>query len=160
MSRLTLIAILLFPVTVFAQNSPTTAASANGVARTFLSFGQPYGYWLLIALDTIPASQYNFRPTPVQQSVGFIAQHLENANYELCARIGSQRHVASAKDSSPDSVTAQWPKDTLIAHVRASLEFCAFAIQSLSDAKLADTESRKLPMARSRFSASDTLFCW
>jgi hypothetical protein len=39
----------------------------------------------------------------------------------------------------PDSVKAQWPKDTLIARVRASLEFCGAAIQRLSDAQLADT---------------------
>ena len=118
---------------------------ANGVARTFLNFGQPYGYWLLVAFDSIPASKYGFRPTPVQQSVGFIAQHLETANYGLCARIGGEQHAVSAKDSLPDSVKARWPKDTLIARLRASLEFCAAAIQRLSDAQLGDTITLNRP---------------
>ena len=146
MRPITLIAALCLPFTLAAQASSTTAgAHSNGVARTFLSFGRPYGGWLLLALDSIPASQYRFRPTPVQQSIGFIAQHLENANYELCSIFGAQKHGRSPKDALPDSVKALWPKDTLIARVRASLEFCAAAIQSLSDAQLADTMTADTP---------------
>jgi uncharacterized damage-inducible protein DinB len=111
---------------------------ANGVARTFLSFGRPYGGWLLMAFDSIPASQYGFRPTPAQQSIGYIAQHLENANYQLCSRFGQRTFAMSAKDSLADTIKAQWPKDTLIARVRASLVFCRTAIEELSDAQLAD----------------------
>ena len=33
---------------------------------------------------------------------------------------------------------SRWPKDTLIARVRASLLFCASSVQTLSDAQLAD----------------------
>lgn len=91
-----------------------------------------------MAFDSIPASQYGFRPTPVQQSVGFIAQHLESANYGLCSTFATDPHVAAVNDALPDSIRARWPKDTLIARVRASLEFCAAAIQRLSDAQLAD----------------------
>ena len=135
----TLIATLCLPLALSAQQASTGIAEPNGVARTFLNFGQPYGYWLLVAFDSIPASRYGFRPTPVQQSVGLIAQHLETANYGLCARIGGQQHPMSAKDSLPDRVKARWPKDTLIARLRASLEFCAAAIEKLSDAQLSDT---------------------
>jgi hypothetical protein len=126
------------PFSLLAQQGNTTAPP-NGVARTFLGFGQPYGYWLVTALDSIPASQYSFHPTPVQQTIGFIAQHLGNANYELCAKIGGRKHAGTAKDALPDTVKARWPKDTLVARVRASLEFCGNAIRSLSDAQLADT---------------------
>lgn len=92
-----------------------------------------------MAFDSIPASQYGFRPTPVQQSIGFIAQHLETANYELCSTFGAEKHIKSAKDALPDTVKARWPKDTLTARVRRSLEFCAAQINRLSDAQLADT---------------------
>ena len=91
-----------------------------------------------MAFDSIPASQYGFRPTPVQQSIGFIAQHLETANYGLCSTFGEEKHAPSAKDSLADTVKAQWPKDTLIARVRASLLFCAAAVGKVSDAQLAD----------------------
>ena len=151
MRLITLIAASCLPFTLAAQRSSTTAgAPSNGVARTFLSFGRPYGGWLLLAFDSIPASHYGFHPTPVQQSIGFIAQHLENANYELCSIFGAKRHVRSAKDALPDSVKALWPKDTLIARVRASLEFCAAAIQSLSDAQLADTMTADTPSGPQR----------
>jgi hypothetical protein len=67
----TLIAAVCLPFTLTAQSPSATGASpANGVARTFLSFGQPYGGWLLLAFDSIPASKYLFHPTPVQQSIG------------------------------------------------------------------------------------------
>lgn len=128
----------------------------NGIARTFLSFGRPYGGWLLMAFDSIPASQYGFHPTPVQQSVGFIAQHLETANYGLCSTFGGEKYVPAAKDLVADTIKARWPKDTLIARVRKSLEFCAAAIQKLSDAQLSDTlmattPSGPQPVLRARF---------
>ncbi|MEO5814574.1 MAG: DinB family protein [Gemmatimonadaceae bacterium] len=131
---------LCLPLLLGAQQKQpaTDATPANGVARTFLSFGTPFGGWLLMAFDSIPASRYGFRPTPVQQSIGHIAQHLENANYRLCAQFGPQKYVMSAKDSLADTIKAQWPKDTLIARVRASLVFCRDAINTLSDAQLAD----------------------
>jgi uncharacterized damage-inducible protein DinB len=131
---------LCFPLFLSAQQAPRAAQSqpANGVAQTFLSFGPPYGGWLLMAFDSIPASRYGFRPTPVQQSIGYIAQHLEDANYQLCSLFGEQKHVKSAKDSLADTIKAQWPKDSLIARVRASLMFCRDAIEKLTDAQLAD----------------------
>jgi uncharacterized damage-inducible protein DinB len=137
--RLAAFIALCLPLTLGAQQPRAAESPApNGVAQTFLSFGTPYGGWLLMAFDSIPASQYGFRPTPVQQSVGYIAQHLENANYALCSLFGEQKHVATAKDSLADTIRAQWPKDTLVARVRASLVFCRDAIQRLSDASLAD----------------------
>jgi uncharacterized damage-inducible protein DinB len=131
---------LCVPLLLGAQQKqpPSEGKPANGVARTFLSFGPPFGGWLLMAFDSIPASQYGFRPTPAQQSIGYIAQHLENANYRLCAQFGQEKYIMSAKDSLADTIKAQWPKDTLVARVRASLVFCRDAINTLSDAQLAD----------------------
>ena len=145
--RLRRLAIVLFafsfPVASRAQQSTTVSPTKqiqplNAVAQTFRAFGRPYGAWILAALDSIPATRYGFRPTPVQQSVGFIAQHLENANYQLCTMFGDAKHVMTAKDSLADTVKAQWPKDTLIARVRASLVYCGAEIGKLTDARLAD----------------------
>lgn len=142
----TLIVAVCVPFMLSAQQPSTTrAAQPNEVARTFLSFGQPYGGYLLMALDSIPASNYMFRPTPVQQSIGFIAQHLESANYALCSTFGAVKHAKSSADELPNEVKANWPKDTLIARVRASLQFCAAAVQGLSDAQLADTMTENTP---------------
>ncbi|MEO5813650.1 MAG: hypothetical protein ABIT20_00020 [Gemmatimonadaceae bacterium] len=126
MWRVALIALMCLPTVIRAQQpTGTVATQPNAVAGTFLSFGRPYDGWLVLALDSIPASQYGFRPTPIQQSIGFIAQHLETANYGLCTIFGADTHGLSAKDSLADTIKARWPKDTLIARVRASLLFCA-----------------------------------
>lgn len=135
---LVIVAVSAFALPLLAQDVSVTSRAPSAVAQTFLHFGQPYGGWLLMAFDSIPESRYAFKPTPVQRSIGDIAQHLETANYELCATIGGTRRVMTAKDSLPDSVKAHWPKDTLIARVRASLMSCAATIGKLTDAQLAD----------------------
>jgi hypothetical protein len=44
-----------------------------------------------------------------------------------------------AKDSATaDSIKATWPKDTLVAKLKASFTFCENAFAQLDDAKLAD----------------------
>jgi Domain of unknown function (DUF3471)/DinB superfamily len=87
-----------------------------------------FGSRLQAAFDSIPASRYDYRPTPPQQSVGYIAQHLEGANYALCERMGDLKHTRTAKDSLADSVKARWPKDTLVARLAASFAFCDTAM--------------------------------
>jgi uncharacterized damage-inducible protein DinB len=152
-----LVIALCVPLAVGAQQTAhTNSRESNGIARTFLSFGRPYGGWLLEAFDSIPASRYGFRPTPVQQSIGYIAQHLESANYGLCSQFGRQQHAMTARDSLPDTIKASWPKDTLITRIRASLEFCQQAIRQLTDSDLADsveiaTPNGPQPALRARY---------
>ena len=117
--------------------APGGATRANPIVQTFSGFGY-YGGWLLAAFDSIPASSYGYKPTPAQQSVGFIAQHLEHANYELCTIIGGAPRPMTARDSLPETAKAAWPKDTLVARLRASLVFCKAALDGLDDRKLAE----------------------
>ncbi|MEO8624052.1 MAG: hypothetical protein ABI625_23435, partial [bacterium] len=136
--RLRFIAVvaLVLPMALSAQQPPPRD---NRIVQTFTSFGRPYGGWLLMAFDSIPASKYDYKPTPTQQSIGYIAQHLEDANYGLCTLFGDTKRVMTAKDSLADTVKSRWPKDTLITRVRASLVFCVEAIGRLNDASLTDT---------------------
>ena len=132
-------AAMCLPTALSAQQSPATAQSTtNLIVQSFRDFGGHYGGLLLVAFDSIPASRYGYRPTPSQQSVGYIAQHLENANYVLCERIGGMKHPTGPKDSLADTVKATWPKDTLVARLRTSLLFCRDAFARLDDAKLTD----------------------
>jgi hypothetical protein len=61
------------------------------VILSFVRFADIFGSRLVDAFDLIPAAKYDYRPTPVQQTIGYIAQHLENANYSLCERLGSAK---------------------------------------------------------------------
>ncbi len=138
-TRLLSLAAVVLPLFVGAQEHPSAQQpSANRVAQTFRAFGRPYGAWLLAAFDSIPASKYEYRPMAVQQSVGYIAQHLEDANYQLCSLFGDGKRLMTAKDSLADTIKAKWPKDSLVVRLRASLVFCGDAIAKLTDASLAD----------------------
>ena len=115
---------VLAPAILSAQStSPISARVA------YENVADRYGHWLVQAFDSIPATRYDFRPTPAQQRIGYIAQHLEGANYGLCGIFGKIKRPMTAKDSLPDSVKARWPKDTLVRRLRASFRFCdsAFA---------------------------------
>ena len=104
------------------------AAGPDGVMLVFERFADVYGSRLVAAFDSIPAGRYDYRPTPAQQSVGYIAQHLEDANYALCERFSDLKHPRAAQDSLADTVKARWPKDTLVERLRASLRFCDSAL--------------------------------
>jgi uncharacterized damage-inducible protein DinB len=145
-TRFLCIAAVVLPAALGAQQRSATSKqpTANPITRTFRGFGF-YGSWLLAAFDSIPASNYDYRPTPVQQSVGYIAQHLEDANYGLCTIIGGVPPALTAKDSLLDTVKAKWPKDTLVARLRKSLVFCDHVMASMTDASLADTLTVDLP---------------
>lgn len=111
--------------TVMRAQSP--ARDPVGVMSQFVRFADIFGGRLVAAFDSIPASRYGYRPVATQQTIGYIAQHLENANYNLCERIGARlgaKHPRTAKDGLPDTVKAKWPKDTLVARLDASLRFC------------------------------------
>ncbi len=127
------LAVAVFPVGLAAQQS-----TPNATSMSFRSFAGRYGGWLAAAFDSIPAAKYGFKPTPVQQSVGYIAQHLEDANYQLCEPIGGLQRTKSERDALPDTVKAQWPKDTLVVRLKASLAFCDRALANVDDSKLND----------------------
>ena len=141
MKRITLATALIFmlPFGAGAQQPAATPATAkaNPITDAFTGFGY-FGNWLMTAFDSIPANRYDFKPTPAQQSVGYIAQHLEDANYALCARFSGLTRQVTAKDSLADTVKAKWPKDTLTARLKTSFFFCRDAINRVTDATLAD----------------------
>jgi hypothetical protein len=125
--RVMLFGALLLPSLLFGQ-SAASAAPREDVMFAYENYAAVFGSRLAAALDSIPAARYDYRPTPSQQSIGYIAQHLEDANYGLCSRIGHLEHATTAKDSLRDTIKARWPKDTLVARYKASLQFCYDAL--------------------------------
>ena len=131
MRRRALIAVALVLPAALAGQSRATSDSADGVMLEFVRFADIFGSRLVTAFDSIPANKYDFRPTPSQQTVGYIAQHLEEANYGLCERLGDRKRPRTAKDTLADTVKARWPKDTLVARLRTSLRYCDAAMERL-----------------------------
>lgn len=127
MRRVVLAIALGLPASLASQ-TPVSRTVPDGVVLSFSRFADIFGGRLVAAFDSIPESKYSYRPTPVQQTIGYIAQHLENANYSLCERLGTLKWAKTAKDSLADTVKAAWPKDTLVARLKTSLDFCEKAL--------------------------------
>ena len=120
----------LFATSVESQ-SPAAQGPPNPVMMQFVRFADIFGSRLVAAFEAIPEAQYSYQPTPTQQTVGYIAQHLEDANYGLCTRLGTAKRPVSAKDSLADTIKARWPKDTLVARLKASIVFCDDVLERL-----------------------------
>jgi len=91
------------------------------------------------AFDSIPESKFNYKPTPAQLTIGYIAQHVASDDYLFCNAFGSMKATIAPEDqSTPDSVKAKWPKEKLVTKLKESLKFCEDALAQVDDAKLAE----------------------
>lgn len=132
---------IALPVTVVAQQTPATP-DANPVTTVFRNRTMSLQRNLAQAFDSIPQAKFGYRPTPAQLTVGYVAQHLASDNYLFCNNFGAMKATIAPKDSSTaDSIKATWPRDTLIAKMKASFAFCEAAFAQLDDARLADQVS-------------------
>ncbi|MEO7999634.1 MAG: DinB family protein, partial [Gemmatimonadaceae bacterium] len=132
---------LALPLGVAAQGAPA-APDKNPVTTVFRTRTMALQRQLAQAFDSIPANKFNYKPTPAQLTVGYIAQHLASDNYLFCNNFGAMKATISAKDSATaDSIKATWPRDSLIVKMKASFAFCEAAFAQLDDAKFADQVS-------------------
>ena len=137
-SRAVMLALAL-PIGLAAQQAPA-ASAANPITAVFKRNTLNFQRNLAQAFDSIPESKYGYKPTPAQLSIGYIAQHLADDNYFFCNNFGATKGTRSTTDTTTaDSVKAKWPKDTLVAKLKASFKFCEDAFAQLDDAKLAET---------------------
>jgi len=132
---------LALPAALAAQQ-PSAAAQANPITEAFRVRTMALQRNLAQAFDSIPASKFDYKPTPAQLTIGYIAQHLASDNYLFCNAFGETKANLPAKDTeTADSVKAKWPKDTLVAKLKASFTFCEQAFAQLDDTKLGDQVS-------------------
>ena len=133
----TLALLLGLPASLAAQTpaappaNPVTTAFRTRIAALERNIGQ--------AFDSIPGEKYGYKPTPAQQTIGFIAQHVASDNYLFCNAFGDKKAMRAAEDTTTaDSVKATWPKDKLVGKLKESLNFCSDAITQLDDTKLGE----------------------
>ena len=145
---------LAVPVSLCAQQ-PSGGPPANPITTVFRNRTMGLHRNVAQAFDSIPESKFSYKPTPAQLSIGFIAQHVASDNYFFCSNFGPMKPTQAAKDTATaDSIKARWPKDTLVAKLKASFTFCENAFAQLDDSKLADqitltfgAQSRTVPRA-------------
>jgi hypothetical protein len=130
---------LALPLTLAAQTPPAgpPVDPVTSVFRQRITASQRN---VAQAFDSIPADKFGYKPTPAQLTVGYIAQHVTADNYFFCSDFGDMKPTLPSSDTAtPDSVRAKWPKDTLVAKLKASMAFCQSAMGQLTDAKLGET---------------------
>lgn len=135
-----LVAILAVPLpaSLIAQQ-PSGTPPANPVTTSFRTRTLALHRNIAQAFDSIPEALFGYKPTPAQLTIGYVAQHLVNDNYLFCNSFGTMKGTRSAKDTTTDdSLKARWPKDTLVAKLKASFAFCESAFAQLEDSKLGD----------------------
>lgn len=145
---------MAFPALLAAQQpAPPPPPVTNPIAAAFKARIGGLSRNIAQAFDSIPEAKFAYKPTPAQLSIGFIAQHVASDNYLFCDQFGDKKSSLPEKDTATsDSIKATWPKDTLVAKLKASFAFCQDAIGQLEDGKLADQvtltfrgNSRQLP---------------
>lgn len=130
---------LALPITLAAQQPGAAPPAGGPITTAFRGRINALQRNLAQAFDSIPADKFGYKPTPAQQTVGFIAQHLANDNYLFCNTFGDLKATRpETETATPDSVKATWPKDQLVTQLKASFAFCQQAFAQLEDAKLAD----------------------
>jgi hypothetical protein len=132
---------LAMPIGLAAQTpaAPPAGPPKDPVTASFRSRTMGLQRNLAQAFDSIPASKFNYKPTPAQLSIGYIAQHVASDNYFFCSAFGSMQPTRLPADmSTPDSVKATWPKETLNAKLKDSFKYCEDAFAQLNDANLGD----------------------
>jgi len=140
------LAFIAVPITAGAQQPPSNPITAVMKQRT-ITFHQR----LAQAFDSIPERIFGYKPTPAQQTIGYIAQHLADDSYFYCNQFGAMKGARTAEDTTTsDTIKAKWPKDKLVARMKTSFKFCEDALAQLDDAKLGDQITQTLGNGQSR----------
>jgi uncharacterized damage-inducible protein DinB len=145
---------LVLPAVLPAQQAPA-GPPTNPITTVFRTRTMALQRNLAQAFDSIPESKFSYKPTPAQLTIGYIAQHLASDNYFFCNNFGAMKAPVPAKDTeTADSLKAKWSRDTLLAKLKTSFDFCESALVQLDDTKLGDEitmtfggNSRKAPRA-------------
>jgi uncharacterized damage-inducible protein DinB len=138
MKTSSLLLALALPIAASAQQPPA-GPPANPITTAFRGRIMTNHRNLAQAFDSIPEAKFSYRPTPAQQSIGYIAQHLVTDNYIFCNTFGDMKATRAVEDTATaDTVKATWPKEKLVAKLKESFTFCQSAFAQLEDSKLAD----------------------
>ena len=133
--RVFLVLAVALPMGVAEAQQPTPPP-ANPIATVFRNRTAGLRRLIAQALDSIPASKFDYKPTPAQQSIGYVAQHLTEDSYFFCNNFSERKaQRAEAHTSASDSTRAKWPKDSLVAHFKAASAFCDEVSANLDDAQ-------------------------
>ena len=105
---------------------------ANPVTTTVKELLPRFEKNMVAAADAMPADKFSFKPTAEMNTFAHLTMHIAMSNNGLCAKISGQ--------AAPEvKLTDTDPKDTLVAALKASFEYCSTALTGVDDSKLGDS---------------------
>jgi len=123
-------AVLLLLSPARAQQAPSP--EANPVSNALRRLVETEGRNTVGAAQTMPADKYSFRPTPPQRSFAQLVAHITGMNYRLCSTISGADMPKTDLPKETD------PKDTLVAGLKASFDYCTQTLAAVDDSKLGE----------------------
>jgi uncharacterized damage-inducible protein DinB len=133
-SRFLIVLAAFVPLAVAEAQQPA-GPPANPIATAFRNRSANLRRLIAQAYDSIPASKFAFKPTPAQLSFGYVAAHMASDAYFFCNNFSDRKatrpesHVATH-----DSIKQHWPKDSLVAQMKAAFQFCEEVQATMDDA--------------------------
>jgi uncharacterized damage-inducible protein DinB len=115
-----------------AEAAAPAGPVANPVSATVKQQLTRFSKNMVAAAESMPAEKYNFKPMPEMSTFAHLTMHIAQGNTMLCSLISGRPAPDSAKLADTD------PKDTLVAGLKASFDFCATALANVDDSKLSD----------------------
>ena len=117
-----------------ALPAATAARAQNPVSDAFRFIEQRQEKNIVAAAEEMPEAKYGFKPTDGQMTFGEVVAHLiADGNDYLCNAATGQKAPERRKYAGTD------PKDTLVAGLKSSFQFCQQAAAQLQDAQLGDS---------------------
>jgi hypothetical protein len=118
---------------LFAIAGPTAKMESNPTSDALRKVAARHGEAIVAAAKLMPASKYDYRPTPAQRSFGELLVHIVGDARITCSAI------AGTKVEAQDKLAATDPKETLVAALQTSITRCDSAMAHVTDATLGDT---------------------
>ena len=135
-SCLLLLAAAALPMVAEAQNPPNPNPPPEPIATLFRTRTTNVRNNIAQAFDSIPAAKFSYKPTPAQQSFGFIAAHMASDAYFFCNNFSDRKATRpESHTATHDSVKQHWPKDSLVAQMKAAFQFCSEVLANMTDAQ-------------------------
>ena len=133
-------AALVLMLTADAAPQPQAfAPSANPVSDAARARLARDSKSLIAAAELLPADKYAYQPTPAQMTFGDLIAHIVHTNIALC----SAASATPAPISPPEikKIAGADGKDSLVASMRKSFDYCTEAFTKLQDPGLAEEAS-------------------
>jgi len=128
--KTTLLALLALAVPALAQTT---------IKDALVKHWRTSGEFTLAVAAAMPAESYNFRPNPEEMSFGELMAHIAAVNNNACSNASGMTRPAlppKIAEWSKDTVKVDVDKETAIAFMRDSFDFCNKAVASMTQERL------------------------